>query len=100
MHMDKSSLEGTLQVLSDIITKTLKLSGDSLEKHSIILCAGDQLTMSLLDKVRLITGVYYNSNLKNRLLHLSMMIRSWSIMWDATQKANLAFSMSRLPEIR
>jgi hypothetical protein len=99
MHTDESSLEGTLQVLSDIITKTLKLSGDGLEKHGIILCAGDQLTMSLLDKVRLITGVYYNSNLKNRLPHLGVMIRSWSIMWDATQKANLAFSMSRLPEI-
>jgi len=62
MHTDESSLEGTLQVLSDIITKTLKFSGDGLEKHGIILCAGDQLTMSLLDKVRLISGVYYNSN--------------------------------------
>jgi hypothetical protein len=62
MHTDESSLEGTLQVLSDIITKTLKLSGDSLEKHGIILCAGDQLTMSLLDKVGPIGAVYYNSN--------------------------------------
>jgi hypothetical protein len=51
MHIDESSLEGTLKVLNSIITKTLKLSGDGLEKHGIILCAGDQLTMSLLDKV-------------------------------------------------
>ena len=51
MHIDESSLEGTLQVLDQIITKTLKLSGEGLAKHSIILCAGDQLTMSLLDKV-------------------------------------------------
>ena len=51
MHIDESSLEGTLKVLEDIITKTLKLSGDDLEKHGIILCAGDQLTLSLLDKV-------------------------------------------------
>jgi hypothetical protein len=31
MHTDRLSLKGTLQVLSDIITKTLKLSGDGLE---------------------------------------------------------------------
>ena len=49
MHIDESSLEGTLQVLNEIITKTLKLSDDGLAKHGIILCAGDQLTMSLLD---------------------------------------------------
>jgi hypothetical protein len=53
MHIDKSSLGGTLQVLNEIITKTLKLLGDGLAKHGIILCAGDQLTMSLLDKVTL-----------------------------------------------
>jgi hypothetical protein len=53
MHIDESSLEGTLQVLESIISKTLQLSSDGLEKHGIILCAGDQLTMSLLDKVRL-----------------------------------------------
>jgi hypothetical protein len=51
MHIDESSLEGTLEVLKGIITKTLKLTGEDLEKHGIILCAKDQLTMSLLDKV-------------------------------------------------
>jgi hypothetical protein len=51
MHIDESSLESTLKVLEDIITKTLKLLGDDLEKHGVILCAGDQLTLSLLDKV-------------------------------------------------
>jgi hypothetical protein len=60
MHIDESSLEGTLLVLEDIITKTLKLSNDDLEKHGIILCAGDQLTMSLLDKVTFL--VYYYSS--------------------------------------
>ncbi|KIM79039.1 hypothetical protein PILCRDRAFT_10701 [Piloderma croceum F 1598] len=50
MHIDESSLEGTLKVLDSIITKMLKLLGNGLEKHRIILCAGDQLTRSLLDK--------------------------------------------------
>jgi len=54
MHIDESSLEGTLKVLDNIITKTLKLSGEGLEKHGVILCAGDQLTMSLLDKVAVV----------------------------------------------
>jgi len=54
MHIDELSLEGTLQVLNEVITKTLKLLGNGLAKHGIILCAGDQLTMSLLDKVILL----------------------------------------------
>ena len=51
MNIDESSLEGTLEVLNTIICDALKLSTDGLEKHGIILCAGDQLTVSLLDKV-------------------------------------------------
>ena len=51
MHIDELSLEGTLEVLNKIITETLRLSSDGLAWHGIILCAGDQLTMSLLDKV-------------------------------------------------
>ena len=51
MHIDKSGLEGTLEVLNTIICDALKLSADGLEKHGIILCAGDQLSISLLDKV-------------------------------------------------
>ena len=50
MHIDKSSLEGTLEVLNTIICDALKLFADRLEKHGIILCA-DQLSISLLDKV-------------------------------------------------
>ena len=52
MHIDKLSLEGTLHVLETIITKTLKLESNGLEKHGIIFCVGDQLTLSFLDKVR------------------------------------------------
>jgi len=51
MHIDELSLEETLSVLESIFSKTLKLSGEDLKKHGVILCAGDQLTMSLLDKV-------------------------------------------------
>lgn len=51
MHLDKSSLDGTLQVLSKILKDLLKLTEDDVKKHGIIICAGDQLTLSLLDKV-------------------------------------------------
>ena len=89
MHIDESSLEGTLKVIDCIITKTLKLSGDSLEKHGIILCAGDQLTMSLLDKVRQLLIVMDFADLKpNRLLLLGVMTRSLLIMSGATPKAS------------
>jgi len=35
MHIDESSLKGTLKVLDNIITKTLRLSGEGLEKHGV-----------------------------------------------------------------
>jgi hypothetical protein len=52
MHVDESSLEGTLKVLNTIFCDTLKMSVEDLQKHGLVFCAGDQLTISLLDKVR------------------------------------------------
>ncbi|KAF4621737.1 hypothetical protein D9613_012151 [Agrocybe pediades] len=51
MPIDESSLEGTLQVLKSMIQVSLGLTEDDVRKHGIFLCAGDQLTLSLLDKV-------------------------------------------------
>ncbi|KAF8165833.1 hypothetical protein B0H34DRAFT_794172 [Crassisporium funariophilum] len=51
MHIDVSSLEGTLQVFDAIFRHSLQLTEDDLMQHGIVLCAGDQLSMSLLDKV-------------------------------------------------
>lgn len=51
MHIDESSLEGTLGVLDKIIRVELGLTEDDIKKHGIILCAGDQLSKLLLDKV-------------------------------------------------
>ena len=51
MHVDESSLEGTLKVLNTIFCDTLKMSAEDLQKHGLVFCAGDQLTISLLDKV-------------------------------------------------
>ncbi|GBE83146.1 hypothetical protein SCP_0501930 [Sparassis crispa] len=51
MHIDESSLDGTVEVLDTIVHKTLKMTEDDVKRHGIILCAGDQLTISLLDKI-------------------------------------------------
>ena len=51
MHIDESSLDGTLEVFSSIFCHTLKMSSVDLQKHGVVLCAGDQLSISLLDKV-------------------------------------------------
>lgn len=51
MHIDESSLEGTLAVLDSILRGTLGLKEDDIKKHGLIICAGDQLSLSLLDKV-------------------------------------------------
>ena len=51
MHVDESSLEGTLKALNTIFCDTLKMSAEDLERHGLMFCAGDQLSISLLDKV-------------------------------------------------
>ena len=100
MHIDESSLEGTLKVLEAIRIKTLKMSADLLEKHGIILCAGDQLTMSLLDKVLSLFIISHrivhliDSILRYR--HPDAMIHCLLIMLASTLKASLDCFMSRL----
>lgn len=51
MKIDESTLEGTIEVVDTIIRQSLKLTPDDIKKHGLIICAGDQLTLSLLDKV-------------------------------------------------
>jgi len=53
MHIDESSLDGTLEVLDTIITCHLKFTVANLQKHGILICAGDQLSKLLVDKVKL-----------------------------------------------
>lgn len=52
MHIDESSIEGTLKVLETIIAQVLGMSDNEIKKHGLILCAGDLLTLALLDAVR------------------------------------------------
>lgn len=51
MHIDESSLDGTLEVLDTIVTRHLKFTAEDLQKHGILICAGDQLSKLLVDKV-------------------------------------------------
>jgi hypothetical protein len=50
MHIDESSLEGTLGVMDAIFRSTLELTEDDVKTHGLVICAGDQLSLSLLDK--------------------------------------------------
>ncbi|KAF8804759.1 hypothetical protein BYT27DRAFT_7225347 [Phlegmacium glaucopus] len=50
MHIDESSLEGTLSVLSTIFQTSLKLTEDDIKGNGLVICAGDQLTLSLLTR--------------------------------------------------
>jgi hypothetical protein len=65
MHIDESSLDGTLEVIDTIIRKNLNMSEEDIEKHGLILCAGDQLTISLLDKVSILFFLCPPSELAN-----------------------------------
>lgn len=52
MHIDESSLDGTLEVIETIISKHLGMSNEDLVKHGIVFGHGDNLTIELIDKVR------------------------------------------------
>jgi hypothetical protein len=60
MHIDESSLDGTINVFGSIFGSTLKFTGAELEKIGVVLCAGDQLSCSLLGKRSSIMGAYYS----------------------------------------
>ena len=53
MQIDESSLDGALEVLDTIVTCHLKFTAEDLQKHVILICAGDQLSKLLIDKVSL-----------------------------------------------
>ena len=52
MQIDESSLDGTLEVLETIVTCQLKFTAEDIQKHVILICAGDQLS-KLINKVSL-----------------------------------------------
>ncbi|KAJ6492735.1 hypothetical protein C8R47DRAFT_1044212 [Mycena vitilis] len=51
MPIDESSLDGTIDVFSTIFRTALKMSEDDIKRHGVVICAGDQLSASLFDKV-------------------------------------------------
>lgn len=50
MHIEESSIEGTLRVYVSIL-RDLGMSNEDLEKHGLMFCDGDLLTDSLVKKV-------------------------------------------------
>ncbi|TDL13616.1 hypothetical protein BD410DRAFT_735116, partial [Rickenella mellea] len=51
MFIDESSINGTINVFETIFGKSLGLTDNEIKDHGVFLCAGDQLSVSLLDKV-------------------------------------------------
>ncbi|KAF9470993.1 hypothetical protein BDN70DRAFT_901681 [Pholiota conissans] len=50
MRIDESSLHGTLY-LSTIFRDSLQLTEDDIKRRGVVICAGDHLSLSLLNKV-------------------------------------------------
>ncbi|KAF9472425.1 hypothetical protein BDN70DRAFT_900544 [Pholiota conissans] len=51
MHIDESCLEGTLHLLKTIFCDSLQLTEDDIRRKGVVICAGDYLSLSLLDKI-------------------------------------------------
>lgn len=54
LPIDKSSIDGTLDILETLVQTVLQLSESDIKRHGVILCGSDQLINSLVDKVGLI----------------------------------------------
>ncbi|KAG8947864.1 hypothetical protein FRC04_010222 [Tulasnella sp. 424] len=52
MHIDESSLDGTLEVIETIMCRHLGLSSEDIEAHGIVLAHEDNLTTSLVRKAQ------------------------------------------------
>ncbi|EKM51204.1 uncharacterized protein PHACADRAFT_32209 [Phanerochaete carnosa HHB-10118-sp] len=50
MQVDESSIDSTLEVIETLAQRVLKFTEADLQNHSVIICAGDQLTNSLVNK--------------------------------------------------
>lgn len=103
MHIDESSLEGTLSVMDTIFQSTLELTEDDVKTHGLVICAGDQLSLSLLDKVyiplKLLSVSTYTQPSSRSQPSDVMIVTLWT-MWDFICKARMVCFMSSLRKLR
>lgn len=98
MHIDESSLDGTLDIVDTIIRQVLKLSEDDIKSHGIILCGGDQLTNSLLDKVSVMLTAMLSISCSCTVcsqVRVVGMIQIFLTTLAVTQDLSLAYFMQR-----
>ncbi|KAJ7760051.1 hypothetical protein DFH07DRAFT_771940, partial [Mycena maculata] len=51
MKIDESSLDGTIEVLDTILTRTLQLTEAGMRSHGVMFAGGDLLSLNLTDKL-------------------------------------------------
>ncbi|KAJ7706671.1 hypothetical protein B0H17DRAFT_1287236 [Mycena rosella] len=51
MKIDESSLDGTIDVIDNIVTRTLQLTAAGMREHGVMFNGGDLLSLNLTDKV-------------------------------------------------
>lgn len=61
MHIDESSLDGTIDIVGTILGRALHMSSEDIERHGVIIFAGDQLSISLFDKVCLVLELLWKA---------------------------------------
>jgi hypothetical protein len=54
MKIDESSLDGAIDVIDTIITRTLKFTEVGMRAHGVMFTGGDLLSLNLTDKVRVL----------------------------------------------
>jgi hypothetical protein len=56
MKIDESSLDGTIDVIDTLITRTLQFTAARMRAHNVLFAGGDLLSLNLTDKVRFINS--------------------------------------------
>jgi hypothetical protein len=52
MKIDESSLDGTIDVIDTVVTRTLQLNAAGMRVHSVMFAGGDLLSLNLTDEAR------------------------------------------------
>ncbi|KAJ7829531.1 hypothetical protein B0H13DRAFT_1916484 [Mycena leptocephala] len=56
MKIDESSLDGTIDVIDTVVTRTLQLNAAGMRVHSVMFAGGDLLSLNLTDEARAVSA--------------------------------------------
>ncbi|KAJ7806710.1 hypothetical protein B0H14DRAFT_2381776 [Mycena olivaceomarginata] len=85
MKIDESSLDGTIDVIDTVVTRTLQLNAAGMRAHGVMFAGGDLLSLNLTDKVPSMRRTRDGNGSKNVCATFSGMIGLFHVKLSATR---------------